>query len=456
MNTQSIQKENIIVGLDIGTTKICCIVSKKVEGQKIEIVGVGVVPSRGVQDGEVKNIRDTADDIKLACQKAKENSGYDFQEVFVGIAGAHIRSTQFRLGFTRPDSTRLIDHEDITSLREQVRNLTNEPGEVIISYQAQEYYVDQKIPIHNKPVGMMGNRLEADWHVITGNINSTKSIELSVTEAGYRVMALDLEPLASAAAVLTEEQMEEGVCLVDIGGGTTDIAIFHKGIIRHTAIFPYAGEYITSIIQNKLKLRYEAAKKLKETTHATSALYQHIPDNKLLSIPNLTGLPPVQVQQRYYCRLVNACLEQLFTQVKKEINASNIAHQLNAGIVVTGGGAMIPNLKNFVETFTGFHAQIGLPTSRLSNLQNKSLAQSMYSTSIGLALLASDHSDALIVDSGEYGAEEVLKLETPIAPEVAETKETSKPESNIFWLRKMQQSFKKFLIDEDIKEFEDR
>lgn len=448
-------KGKIIVGLDIGTTKICCIVAQKVEGKKIEILGSGVVPSRGVQDGEVRNIRDTAEDIQAACAKASAKTGVEIKKVFVGIAGAHVRSSVYKLGYTRQNSSKLIDLEDIKLLEDQVKNLNNEPGEQIISYQPQEFYVDQKVPIKNNPIGVMGNRLEASWHVITGNVSSTRSIEMSVQMAGLELLDFDLEPLASASAVLTEEQMEEGVCLIDIGGGTTDVAIFTKGIIRHTAIFPYAGEYITQMIQSKLKLRYEAAKKLKESVHATSALYQHIPENKILTVNNLTGLPPVQIQQRYYCRLVNACLEQIFNQVKNEIASSYYKNKLNAGIVVTGGGAMIPNLKNFVEQFTGYHAQIGFPISRLSNLQDKAYAQTIYSTSIGLALLAADNSEDYIYERMEKKetSQEENDLGTPIQFEQpVETKQ-----KNLSWLDKIQNKIGNFLLDEaSLKEFEDK
>lgn len=445
-------KNNIIVGLDIGTTKICCIVAQKTEGQKIELLGSGVVPSRGVQDGEVRNIRDTAEDIQAACAKASAKTGVEIKKVFVGIAGAHVRSNVYKLGFTRQNSHKLIDIEDVKLLEDQVRNLTNEPGEQIISYQPQEFFVDNKVPIKNNPIGVMGNRLEASWHVITGNVSSTRSIEMCVEMAGLELVDFDLEPLASASAVLTEEQMEEGVCLIDIGGGTTDVAIFTKGIIRHTAIFPFAGEYITQMIQNKLRLRYEAAKKLKESPHATSALFQHIPENKILTVNNLTGLPPVQIQQRFYCRLVNACLEQIFNQVKNEIASSYYKNKLNAGIVITGGGAMIPHLKNFVEQYTGLHTQIGLPISRLSNLQDKSYAQTIYATSIGLALLAADN------DKSVFDIEPIVEMKEPmienepvhIQPPVVENKNRS-------WLDKIQSKIGNFLLDEaTLKEFEDK
>lgn len=450
-------KSSIIVGLDIGTTKICCIVAQKIEGRKIEILGSGVVPSRGVQDGEVKNIRDTAEDIQAACAKASAKTGVEIKKVFVGIAGAHVRSNVYKLGFTRQQSQKLIDIDDVKLLEEQIKNLNNEPGEQIISYQPQEFYVDQKVPIKNNPIGMIGNRLEASWHVITGNVSSTRSIEMSVEMAGLELVDFDLEPLASASAVLTQEQMEEGVCLIDIGGGTTDIAIFTNGIIRHTAIFPYAGEYITQMIQNKLKLRYEAAKKLKENQHATSALFQHIPENKILTVNNLTGLPPVQIQQRYYCRLVNACLEQIFNQVKNEIATSYFKNKLNAGIVVTGGGAMIPHLKNFVEQHTGLHAQVGLPISRLANLQDKSYAQTIYATSIGLALLAADNEQDYIFENITYKEPEILEQKEEEKQPLQYQQPIEPKNKNLSWLDKLKANVGQFLLDESaIKEFEDR
>jgi cell division protein FtsA len=449
-------KNKIIVGLDIGTTKICCIVAQKVEGKKIEILGSGVVPSRGVQDGEVKNIRDTSEDIQAAVAKASAKTGVEVKKVFVGIAGAHVRSSVYKLGYTRQDSTRLIDLEDVKILEDQVKNLNNEPGEEIISYQPQEFYIDQKVPIKNNPIGMMGNRLEDSWHVITGNVTSTKSIEMSVKLAGLELIDFDLEPLASASAVLTEEQMEEGVCLIDIGGGTTDVAIFTKGIIRHTAIFPYAGEYITQMIQNKMKLKYETAKKLKENLNATSAMFQHIPENKILTVNNLAGLPPVNIQQRYYCRLINACLEQIFNQVKNEITTSYYNNKLNAGIVVTGGGSMIPHLKNFVEQYTGLHTQIGYPVSRLANLQDKIYAQPTYATSIGLALLAADTENEYIVENRDFEVEKQV-VEVEIPKEKYTQPEEINQNPNISWLQKIKGNMKNFLLDEaTLKEFEDR
>lgn len=453
----NIKQENIIVGLDIGTTKICCIVAHKVAGKKIEVLGSGVVASRGVQDGEVRNIRDTAEDIQAACAKATQKTGIEIKKVFVGIAGAHVRSNVFKLGYTRPNSKKLIDIEDIKALEDQVKNLTNEPGEEIISYQPQEFYIDQKIPIRNNPIGMVGNRLEASWHVITGNESSTKNIEMSVELAGLKLMDFDLEPLASASAVLTEEQMQEGVCLIDIGGGTTDMAMFTNGIIRHTAIFPYAGEYITQMIQNKLKLKYDAAKKLKESANATSAMYQHIPENKILTINNLTGMPPVQIQQRYYCRLINACLEQIFTLVKNEISTSYYKNKLNAGIVVTGGGAMIPNLKNFVEQFTGYHAQVGLPISRIANLQDRSYAQTIYATSIGLALLAAERTNDYIIEDTEYVKPHQEPIIAPPTPHFEKEEIMDSPShSNSGWLKRIQSKIGNFLLDEAaLKEFED-
>jgi cell division protein FtsA len=445
-----------IVGLDIGTTKICCIVAQKVEGNKIEILGSGVVPSRGVQDGEVKNILDTAEDIRAAVAKASAKTGVEIKKVFVGIAGAHVRSNVYKLGYTRQNTSKLIDIEDIKILEDQVKNLTNEPGEEIISYQPQEFYIDQKVPIKNNPIGMMGNRLEASWHVITGNASSTKSIEMSVEMAGLELIDFDLEPLASASAVLTEEQMEEGVCLIDIGGGTTDVAIFTNGIIRHTAIFPYAGEYITQMIQNKMKLKYETAKKLKENINATSAMFQHIPENKVLTVNNLAGLPPVNIQQRYYCRLIHACLEQIFNQVKNEIATSYYKNKLNAGIVVTGGGSMIPHLKNFVEQYTGLHTQVGHPVSRLSNLQDKAYANPTFATSIGLALLAADSENEYIIENKDYIAE--VPIQEIINPEpISFIPEENTTNQNQGWLRKIQGKMYNFLLDEQtLKEFEDK
>lgn len=390
MNTLNKANEEIIVGLDIGTTKICVIVAKKVENNKLEILGSGEVPSRGVQDGEVKNIRDTAEDIRHAVEKAEQKTGIKIHNVFVGIAGAHIKSKIFNLGVTRNNYNTLIDYDDIKLLEDQVRSLNHSAGEKMISFRPQEFFVDNEVPINNNPIGVKGNRLEAKWHVITGNENSSINIEQSVKLAQLIVTDIDLEPLASAAAVLTKEQMEEGVCLLDIGGGTTDMAIFSEGLIRHTAIIPLAGEYMTKVIQRNLNISANAAKRLKESNKVTNALYQHLSKDKNFSIISIPGQKPITFEQRYYCQIINACLDKIFSLVNTEITASGFRKKLNAGIVITGGGAMIPHLKDFVEQCTGIHTQIGLPISRLSNLQDKSYVQTRYATGIGLALLAAD------------------------------------------------------------------
>lgn len=448
MNTFNKSNEDIIVGLDIGTTKICVIVARKVENNKLELLGSGEVPSRGVQDGEVKNIRDTADDIRQAIDKAELKTGLKIKEVFVGIAGAHIKSKIFNLGVTRNNYDTLIDYEDIKLLEDQVRSLNHSAGEKMISFRPQEFFVDNEVPINNNPIGVKGNRLEAKWHVITGNENSSINIEQSVTLAHLKVTDIDLEPLASAAAVLTKEQMEEGVCLLDIGGGTTDMAIFSEGLIRHTAIIPLAGEYMTKVIQKNLNISANAAKRLKESNKVTSALFQHLSKDKNFSIISIPGQKPITFEQRYYCQIINACLEKIFSLVNNEITASGFRKKLNAGIVITGGGAMIPKLNDFVEQYTGIHTQIGLPISRLSNLQDKSFVQPKYSTGIGLALLAADRMNQKI----QNHIVEKEDIEDASIDEQIESI-SQKPKSfNLF--NRLKKSFSDMLLDETPIDFD--
>jgi len=461
MNTQKeLKKGEIVVGLDIGTTKICVIVAQKIGDKKIEILGKGQVASRGVEEGEVKNIKDTSEDILKAVEIAERNSNMKIKKVIVGVAGAHVKSTIMRLSYTRPNSDNLIDEHDIKQLESQVSNIMTSPGELIISYQPQEFYVDGKIPKNNNPIGMRGNRLEANWHIIIGNTNPSKNIEMAVEMAGLELINMDLEPLASAEAVLSKEQISEGVCLIDIGGGTTDLAIFSDGMIRHTAIFPYAGEYLTEQIRKYFKLSKTTAKSLKENVNATSALYKHIPlDSKYLVVKNFKGQEPINIDQRTYCRFINACLDQIFTLVKNEIQSNFYKDALNAGIVITGGGAMINDLKNYVEQFTGIHTQIGRPNAYLSNLKDRSLTDTMYSTAIGLVLLAAKNANNDMVVTPEE-IEKSKKVEVPQIEDFEEetnvvpVKKVAKKGSG--WADRLKSKFDSLLLDENtVKDFED-
>ena len=272
----------IIVGLDIGTTKICAIVGKRNEVGKIEILGMGKSESLGVMRGVVANIEKTVNSIKEAVAEAENKSNVVIEEVYVGIAGQHIKSLQHRGMITRSDTKDEISRKDIDAIIKDMYKLAMPPGENIIHVIPQEYIIDNEQGI-KEPIGMSGIRLEANCHIITGLVTAVENIHKCVIKAGLKPVDLILEPLASAEAVLTDEEKEAGVVLVDIGGGTTDVAIFQDGIIRHTAVIPFGGNVITEDIKEGCTIIRSQAELLK--IKFGSALSKQMKDNEIVSIP---------------------------------------------------------------------------------------------------------------------------------------------------------------------------
>lgn len=377
-------KENpVIVGLDIGTTKIAVIVAQRDRFGKLKILGTGKVPSYGVHRGEVTNIKQTTEAIIQAVEEAKKQSGYDIKSVFVGIAGQHISSKQSRDIYTLENPEEEITREDLRTMVQNMHRIALEPGERIITVLPQEFSVDNT---HNiiDPVGMCGSRLEANFHIITGKVTAAQNIKKCVERAGLKMAGLFLEPLASSAAVLHNDELEAGVVLVDIGGGTTDVAIFKNKIIRHTAVIPFAGNIITEDIMEGCKLLRPQAEKLK--TSFGSALPNETHENEIISIPGIAGRDRKEISMRTLAHVISARMEEIFQAVYFEIKSSGYANSLNAGIVITGGGSQLKHLKQLVEYNTGLSARIGFPTSYVAKDNKDELKHPMYSTGIGLVL----------------------------------------------------------------------
>lgn len=378
------KKENpIIVGLDIGTTKIAAIVAQKDHFGKLKILGIGKAASYGVTRGEVTNIKHTTEAIQEAVAEAQKNSGINIKVVYVGIAGQHIASKQNRGIYTLSNADEEITRQDIRNMIEDMHRLALDPGERIIHVLPQEFTVDNMHAIKD-PIGMCGSRLEANFHIITGKVAAAQNIKRCVERAGLSMSGLVLEPLASSAAVLHDEEMEAGVVLVDIGGGTTDVAIFKDGIIRHTAVIPFAGNIITDDIMEGCKLLKPQAEKLKVSFG--SALPGETHENEIISIPGIAGRDRKEISMRTLAHIINARIEEIFAQVYFEIKSSGYANSLNAGIVVTGGGSQLKHLKQLVEYTTGLSTRIGFPTAYLAKDNKEELRNPMYATGIGLIL----------------------------------------------------------------------
>lgn len=373
----------IIVGLDIGTTKIACLVGRKDENGKITILGRGKSDSVGVSRGVVANIEKTVQSIKEAVKMAEEDANVSIKVVNVGIAGQHIKSLQHRGQRMRNSHDDEINLGDIDAMILDMNRISMQPGEEILHVLPQEFTVDNEQGIKD-PIGMSGVRLEANFHIITGQIAAIKNIYKCVSKAGLEVEQLFLEPLASSEAVLSEEEKEAGVVLVDIGGGTTDIAIFQDGIIRHTAVIPFGGNVITEDIKTGCTILRSQAEQLK--TRFGSAISDDSQTKDVVCIPGLRGREAKEIPLKTLARIIQARMEEILDHVHYEIKVSGYEKHLIAGIVVTGGGAMMRHLPQLIEYVTGMDCRIGYPNEHISQAPSNDIMSPAYSTGIGLVI----------------------------------------------------------------------
>lgn len=378
------EPSEIIVGLDIGTTKIAAIVGQRNENGKIEILGFGKTESIGVKRGVVANIEDTVQSIIGAVKEAEARSDSNIYTVNVGIAGQHIKSIQYRGSVIRPNAEQEISQEDIESLTESMYKLAMNPGEEIIEAIPQEYTVDGEMGI-KQPKGMLGHTLEANFHIITGQTVAARNICKCVKKANLNIDSLLMEPLASAEAVLSEEEKEAGVVLVDIGGGTTDIAIFQDGIIRHTAVIPFGGDIITEDIKEGCTIIKKHAEDLK--VKFGSALAGENRDEEIVAIPGLRGRPPKEITLKNLASIIQARMEEIIEHIHFEIKNSGYEKKLIAGIVLTGGGSLLKHITQLTEFITGMDTRIGYPNEHLAPGVPEEMASPMYATGIGLVII---------------------------------------------------------------------
>jgi len=377
------QSHDVVVALDIGTTKVCCLAGRKNTHGKLEILGVGKVDSVGVLRGVVSNIEKTVNAIREAVEICERQARMKFNVVHVGIAGQHIKSLQHRGILTRESDHNEIALRDIDRLVNDMYKLVLPPGDKIIHVFPQEFTVDNEQGITD-PIGMCGVRLEANFHIITGQITAVNNIFRCIEKAGLKVAELTLEPIASADAVLFEEEKQAGVALVDIGGGTTDITIFHEGIIRHTAVIPFGGNVITADIKEGCTVMQPQAEKLK--VKFGSALANEVYDNRIITIPGLKGREHKEIGEKNLARIIQARMEEVLDYVLWEIRRSGYERKLIGGIVLTGGGALLNHLDKLTEFHTGMSCRIGLPVEHLAHGYRESVNSPIYSTAIGLLL----------------------------------------------------------------------
>lgn len=372
----------IIVGLDIGTTKVACIVGQKSDNGKIEILGYGKTISTGVRRGVVTNIFDTVEAIKTAVKQASDQAGVEINRVSVGIAGQHIKSLQHRGVMMRDNHETEITEAELERLRNDTFKINMTPGEEIIDVIRQDTYVDGELATN--PVGMLGSKIEANFHVIIGQTSAAKNIIKCIQSAGLEMDYMILEPIASAQAVLDEEEKDAGVVLVDIGGGTTDIAIFKDKKIQHTAVIPFGGNIITDDICTGCSIIKHYAEEVK--VKFGSALASENRDDEVVSIPGIRGRDPKEISFKNLAHIIQARLEEIFELVNYEIQKAKSDNQLIAGIVLTGGGAMMRHIQQLAEFKTGLEVRIGYPNEHLNQTEMKELSSPMYSTGIGIVI----------------------------------------------------------------------
>jgi len=446
------EDNRIAIGLDIGTTKIAAMIGRENEYGKIEVLGIGKAKSLGVKRGVVNNITQTIQSIQQAVEEAENISGLKIDTVTVGIAGHHIRSIHHSDYVTRLDAEKVIDEGDIDDLINQVHKLVMLPGEEIIHVLPQEFKVDSQADI-TEPIGMYGGRLEANFHVVVGQVSRIKNIGRCVTNAGLGLSSITLEPLASAQAVLNKEEKEAGVALIDIGGGTTDLAIFKDGIIRHTAVIPFGGNVITDDIKEGFSIIEKQAELLK--VKFGSAWPGENRDNEIVSIPGLRGREPKEITLKSLSQVIHARITEIVEQVYLEIK--NYGHdtqngKLIAGIVLTGGGAQVKHLKQLVEYITGMDTRIGFPNEHLAGGSDESLSSPVFATAVGLLMeglekMNSEIKIPVIEDPvfQRVVPEEIPEEDTEIAPEVIKEKETIKKDVKKTFFERFSSGLKDFL-----------
>ncbi|MEO0059000.1 MAG: hypothetical protein RLZZ312_647 [Bacteroidota bacterium] len=450
------ETEHIAVGLDIGTTKIVAMIGKKNEYGKLEILGLGKSKSLGVKRGMVENIAQTISSIQKAIEDAEEKSGYKINDCVVGIAGQHIRSIQKNDYIIRPDYEEVIGDADIDLLIKQVQKMVMLPGEEIIHVLPQDFIIDEQNHT-TEPIGMCGSRIESSFHVVVGQAASIRNLTRCVKSAGIDLSGLTLEPLASADAVLSEEEKEAGVALIDIGGGTTDLAIFKNGIIRHTAVIPFGGNVITEDIREGCSIIDKQAELLK--VKFGSAWPGENRDNEIVSIPGLRGREPKEISRKNLSKIIHArvveIIENVFEEIK-EYGHEAPQKKLIAGIVLTGGGAQLLHIKQLVEYITGMDTRIGYPNEHLAGNSDEEISSPLYATAVGLVMnsIANKTQSAIRFQHQEAVAKPIVipKIVQEQEPQLEEAVAFQQPEVTESTATKMKRSFWEVYV-EKLKNF---
>jgi len=421
-----------VAAIDIGTTKIVSIIGRLNENKKLEILALSKAPSKGVKRGVVQNIEETVNAIKSTVEEVQGKSGEIFKEVFVGIAGQHIKSIRNRGYINRESDDDEITREDIRRLIEDMERIPIDVGEEIIHVLPQNFIVDHEAGVKN-PVGMSGRRLEGNFHIVIGRVASARNIEKCVNRVGLEINELVLEPLASSEAVLTNDEKEAGVVLVDIGGGTTDVAVYYDNVIRHTAVIPFGGNVVTNDIKEGCSILNRQAESLK--IQYGSALGDIAPDDKVVTIGGISGREPKEISFKNLAYIIQSRMEEIIDAVMFEIQNSGYQDKLAAGVVLTGGGSLLKHLPQLVKFKTGYDVRIGYPNLHVAGEVDELINQPMFATSIGLVLKGFEYLK-------NKSPKEGVKEEIPI-----ELGELDGTEADVTHKRSLLEKFKNTLIE---------
>src|SRR3954470_22239869 len=379
------KKGEIIVGLDIGTTKICCIVGE-VTPDGINVIGIGNHPSRELRKGVVINIEATVSSIRRAVEEAELMAGAEINAVYAGIAGGHIR------GFNSQGVVAVKDKEvrqgDIDRVLDAARAINIPQDREILHVLPQEYIIDEQDGIR-EPLGMSGVRLEAKVHIVTAAVSSAQNIVKCCNRTGLNVADIVLEPLASAEAVLTEEEKELGVALVDMGGGTTDIALFHDGAVKHTAVLAIGGNHLTSDIAAGLRTPIAEAERIKQRYgYARTSM---VTRDERVDVPSVGGRSSRTITRQILCEIIEPRLDEIFQLFRREIVKSGYEGCLSSGVVLTGGSTLLPGMIEMAEEVLGMPARQGLPM-HVHGLTDV-ISSPIYATGVGLVLYGMKRQD---------------------------------------------------------------
>ena len=416
---------NYTAAIDLGTTKIVTVIGEKTDNGRFRILAYDEAESSGVRRGQVENIHNVINAIKPTLENVCENAGIDaIKDVYVGIAGQNISCKESRTDISRDNYGAIISEKEIKQLEENMYKMRMEPGEEVLHVIPQSYSVDDSFGIQD-PVGRLGQRLSGNFHIIIGKSASIQHSALCIERLGLKLKKLILEPLASARAVLTEDEREVGVVVVDIGGGTTDMVIFHDGIVRHTAVIPFGGNSITEDIKKGCGILHRQAEQIK--IRYGSCLASMVPENKIITVSGIAGREPREISFKTLAYIIEARMEEIIGMALFEIERSGYADKLPAGIVFTGGGAEINHLPQFIKLKTGMDVRIGKPEYVASN-SAKDIAQPKYSTAVGLIMCGFDCDE-----SHDYTTKiNKIKRKKTKEDKIAETSNKDKDKDNKF------------------------